>query len=839
MTSLPECQFRQVASEPGRWRCTCSFLTIPRTFVTGGDCQICPVANGLVSCHAASPSPENAVPRTAWTATSDGRASSIAPLHADGIAPVSRAITGEWPRHLIYHLYPVRASVWRENIEELKRRIAVFTGRRIVSVVFDETTEPRDVVLRELAELEADVRCLDNNRLLGEGVTLQPALEELVTLPGITFYAHAKGVTHRDSSVVFGLWAKRMYTLMDRLDEVSQRLMFCGFCGLIRATGQPVGEGPHQWHYPGSFYWFRNDVVAQRGFSVDHQNRFLAEKFPSYIVRFTESAALYSELLQDNPYVRETWEQFDTASRLPSRRNGQSTGDLLQGRQERLGARPDHIPLSLAGQGNGISPRAVDLGGGKAFPLLRPPAVAIVIAGRNNAPFLAEAIESALSQTVPCEVVYADDYSIDGSLRVAAEYLQRGLLILPSGVHQGVCDARNRGAGATQAENIVFLDADDWLPADYAARCLEAMTPNTPFVYSATRAFGTLINHLWQATPWETYDLWRHNQVHTSALWARWAFEAAGEWQDDVPTMWDYDLAIRCSRFGTPVRSTTSISYRTHADSISVALNERDGTACIPFKEIIRRKNAKLGIGCLVSGRLPGLFPKWMDAVACSVRWAMRYGVLKHKPRLQLFLHGAATQRLQEIQETASRYLDTLESAVVTEFEHRYPQSPESERRNGSATLLAKASAAMQSQSGADVFWVVEDDILVPLRACAWLFQEITAGSCPPHGVSGVYRNRHIADRCIGGWYRAGKYEEPRTFEVDRIQAVDFTGTGCLMYWTGRPETPKQWRSHTADGQAAHDFCWGDDLRMAGGRLLMHGGIRCGHARTELDILNC
>ncbi len=821
MIPLPDCRYREAVSIPQRWRCTCSHLAIPRTLVTSGDCQVCPVTNGLVTGEAPQHIPTALASCDPAGFPSNGNHQSTASqFHTDRISEVSSEIAANWPRHLIYHLYPFRNSVWRENIDELRQRIALFNGQRIISVVLDDKSETREVAAAELANLNADVRWYENDRRLGESISLLPALKDISALPGITFYAHAKGVTHHDTSVVFGIWTRKMYELLDRFDQVSERLLRCGFCGLIRATGQPIAEGKHQWHYPGSFYWFRNDVVAHRMLSIDCRNRFFPEQLPSQIVRFTESSALYSPLLYSSPYHRETWEQLAASVDSPQ------TIELF-----------DPVKSAMGGFTVGNSPRTVL--SGNTFPLIDPPSTAIVIAGRNNSRYLAEAIESALAQTIPCEVVYADDCSTDDSIQLASDYITRGLRILPSGVHKGVCDARNRGARSTLADNIVFLDADDCLPENYAAKCLEVMTPNTPFVYSAARAFGNLINHVWQALPWNSYDLWQHNQIHTSAMWARWAFMAAGEWQDDIPTMWDYDLAIRCSRFGMPTRSKVAIGYRTHSGSISVALNERDGTACIPFKEIIRRKNARLGIGCLISGRLPKLFPKWMDAIACSVRWAMRYGVLKNKPRLQLCIHGRALQQFHEIQVAASQYLDTLESVEIREFKHEVPMAPEQERLNESATLLAKASASMQSQSGADIFWFVEDDIIVPIRSCAWLFQELTAGANPPHGISGVYRNRHAADRCIGGWYRAGRYEEPLNFEAGKIQSVDFTGSGCLMYWTSRPETPRQWRTHASNGQAAHDFCWSDDLRYAGGRLLMHGGIRCAHARTEDDLLEC
>ena len=224
-----------------------------------------------------------------------------------GISPVGVEAIAEWPRHLVYHVYPVRDSVWRENVRELQRRAGLFTGQRIVRVALDATTESREVVQAELNGLRADVRFVDNDHRMGEALTLLSALDDVIPRGGLTFYAHAKGVTHRDASVVFGVWARQMYSLLDRFDEVASRLCRHGFCGLVRSTGQPIAEGIHEWHYPGSFYWFRNDVVTKRGWATGASSRFFSEQFPSQIIRFTESAAIHSELLFDNPYRRDTW----------------------------------------------------------------------------------------------------------------------------------------------------------------------------------------------------------------------------------------------------------------------------------------------------------------------------------------------------------------------------------------------------------------------------------------------------------------------------------------------------------------------------------------------------
>jgi glycosyltransferase involved in cell wall biosynthesis len=85
--------------------------------------------------------------------------------------------------------------------------------------------------------------------------------------------------------------------------------------------------------------------------------------------------------------------------------------------------------------------------------------ISVVIPVYNGERFLAEAIESALGQTVPpAEVVVVDDGSTDESAKVVAGILGVTLISTP---HQGVSAARNAGAAHSSGELLAFLDADD------------------------------------------------------------------------------------------------------------------------------------------------------------------------------------------------------------------------------------------------------------------------------------------------------------------------------------------------------------------------------------------
>ena len=83
----------------------------------------------------------------------------------------------------------------------------------------------------------------------------------------------------------------------------------------------------------------------------------------------------------------------------------------------------------------------------------------IVIPTYQHSAQLPEAINSALAQTVPCEVIVVDDGSTDGTAAVLAGYGARIRVITLT--HGGPCLARNAGIANARGEFVMLLDADD------------------------------------------------------------------------------------------------------------------------------------------------------------------------------------------------------------------------------------------------------------------------------------------------------------------------------------------------------------------------------------------
>lgn len=109
--------------------------------------------------------------------------------------------------------------------------------------------------------------------------------------------------------------------------------------------------------------------------------------------------------------------------------------------------------------------------------------ITIVIASCNQDEWLPDAIESALNQTIPCEVIVVDDGSQDNSLEIARKYPVKVI----SQVNKGLASARNTGIMNAEDEYILFLDSDDIL----LPNCVEKMLfYDTDIIAPSFKCFG-------------------------------------------------------------------------------------------------------------------------------------------------------------------------------------------------------------------------------------------------------------------------------------------------------------------------------------------------------------
>jgi glycosyltransferase involved in cell wall biosynthesis len=101
----------------------------------------------------------------------------------------------------------------------------------------------------------------------------------------------------------------------------------------------------------------------------------------------------------------------------------------------------------------------------------KPPGFSVVIPAYEAAAFAAEAVESALAQTLPPhEVIVCDDGSTDDLAGALEAYV--GRIVLLRKENGGLASARNAGIRVASGEYVAFLDADNVFLPEY----LEALS---------------------------------------------------------------------------------------------------------------------------------------------------------------------------------------------------------------------------------------------------------------------------------------------------------------------------------------------------------------------------
>lgn len=189
------------------------------------------------------------------------------------------------------------------------------------------------------------------------------------------------------------------------------------------------------------------------------------------------------------------------------------------------------------------------------------PQCSIVIPVYNKAPFVREAIESALGQQHPSfEVIVVDDGSTDDSRRVAMDALRanpRVPTIFIAQENAGVAAARNHGIAEARGRYVACLDADDRLHPQFLARLSAALDadPGLGIAYSDMMVFGYDAGRgAWSNTLTGlefSFDLLvRGNFIPCCNLFRRKAWERAGGYRDINPSWEDYELWLRMGKLG-------------------------------------------------------------------------------------------------------------------------------------------------------------------------------------------------------------------------------------------------------------------------------------------------
>lgn len=104
------------------------------------------------------------------------------------------------------------------------------------------------------------------------------------------------------------------------------------------------------------------------------------------------------------------------------------------------------------------------------------PVVSVVIPAFRCAQTISKAIDSALGQSVPLEIIVVNDCSPDQLDTVMEPYLKREEIVyVKNEINQGAAASRNVGVAMARGKYIAFLDSDDYWSPEKLSKQLAVM----------------------------------------------------------------------------------------------------------------------------------------------------------------------------------------------------------------------------------------------------------------------------------------------------------------------------------------------------------------------------
>lgn len=150
--------------------------------------------------------------------------------------------------------------------------------------------------------------------------------------------------------------------------------------------------------------------------------------------------------------------------------------------------------------------------------------VSVVMPAYNCTAYIGQALDSALMQDVPMEILVINDCSkdnLDGFMKQYQKYPQ--IRYLKNEKNLGVAATRNKGVSLARGEYVAFLDADDIWEKDKLKRQLALMKEKGTVICSTARELmtpdGKLTGYIIPVKSEYSYsDIKTSNQVNCSSV---------------------------------------------------------------------------------------------------------------------------------------------------------------------------------------------------------------------------------------------------------------------------------------------------------------------------------
>lgn len=229
-----------------------------------------------------------------------------------------------------------------------------------------------------------------------------------------------------------------------------------------------------------------------------------------------------------------------------------------------------HVPSDASSDHTSHSPAAVPGGDGAGAPR-----VGIVVPVYNTGAYLRDALDSALAQSIPVEIVVVDDASTDAeTLAILRKFAARPKLrFIRHDENRGLPEALNTGIAAMSAPYVFLLGSDDIVDPTYAEESAAILDrePRVSIVTTALRRFGAS-SELYDpgGAPNGVVDLLIQNTIPGISVCRRADWAAVGgyrnySWSED----WDFWIRVLSLGGTCVVLPEPRYHWRVHAAQIT------------------------------------------------------------------------------------------------------------------------------------------------------------------------------------------------------------------------------------------------------------------------------
>jgi glycosyltransferase involved in cell wall biosynthesis len=219
------------------------------------------------------------------------------------------------------------------------------------------------------------------------------------------------------------------------------------------------------------------------------------------------------------------------------------------------------------------------------------PKVSVVMASYNHEKYVAETIESVLSQTYQdFEFIITDDGSPDGTVEVIKKFADSRIKLFCFSKNQGACTAMNNCIKEAKGEYIAVINSDDaWMP-DKLEKQVKFLDehPEKGAVFSYAEIIDEQGKKIPEENPsytkvfiqpnrtrfeWLSHFFFKGNCLcHPSLLIRKHCYDDIGLYDERFAQLPDFDLWIRlCTRYEIYILSEKTIKFRILQDKKNVS----------------------------------------------------------------------------------------------------------------------------------------------------------------------------------------------------------------------------------------------------------------------------